>query len=69
MSYDAVSAIDNQIEKLKNRRDALLDGMCYIPLPSYESMIDPYGLGSYGIIDTSTVENKEGGFRDDQERD
>ena len=59
MSYEAVSEIDNQIEELKKRRDALAAGYCYIPLPSYDSMIDPYDIGSYGIIDTSTVKNKD----------
>lgn len=57
MNYDAVHAIDIQIEELKKRRNALAAGQCYIPLPSYEQMIDPYGFGSHGI-NTFKVENK-----------
>ena len=45
-SYNSINSIDAQIEELKKRRDALASGLCYIPLPSYESMIDPYNLGS-----------------------
>lgn len=45
-NYDAIIAIDAQIKELQRRKDALTSGYCFIPLPSYESMIDPYGLRS-----------------------
>ena len=48
---DSVSCIDRQIEELKARRDAILQGYCYTGLHDYytdshrtETFTDPYNL-------------------------
>ena len=41
---DSVSCIDRQIEELKARRDAILQGYCYTGPLTTKTFMDPYNL-------------------------